>query len=138
MAIIKWKPWMPINPEDIWPEFNWATDLLPNVGIDVYETDDAVVVEAPIPGVPEEDVNVSIEGNVLTIEASSEETEEEKDAKKAVYRETRQKAFHYTVNLPRGVDAENADATVENGVLKVSIPIADAEKRKRIPVKSKK
>ncbi|MBP8960664.1 Hsp20/alpha crystallin family protein, partial [Patescibacteria group bacterium] len=125
--------------EDLWPSFNPNWDSFPqSSGLDIYETDDKVVIEAQVPGIPEDKVEMFIEGNVLTIEASMEETEEQKGAKKAVYRETRQRSFHYSVNLPRGVNAEKAEAEVVNGILKVTIPVAEEEKRKRIEVKSKK
>lgn len=138
MAIVKWNRWGPtIFDEDLWPDFNWG--FTPEAsGLDVYETEDSVVVEAQVPGIPEDDVDISVEGNILSVEASKEETKEEKEEKKAVYRETRQRTFRYSVNLPRGVNADEAEATVENGVLKVTIPIAEEEKRKKIEVKSGK
>ena len=140
MAIVRWNRWGPsLWDEDFWPSFNPNWDNFPqSSGLDIYETDDAVVIEAQVPGIPEDKVEMFMEGNVLTIEASIEETDEQKEAKKAVYRETRQRSFHYSVNLPRGVNAEKANAEVVDGVLKVTIPVAEEEKRKRIEVKSRK
>jgi HSP20 family protein len=138
MAIVKWNRWGPrLIDEDFWPNLNW--DQFPqSSGLDIYETDDAVVVEAQVPGIPEDKVEILMEGNVLTVEASVEETDEQKEAKKTVYRETRQRSFHYSVNLPRGVNSEKADAEVADGVLRITIPVAEEEKRKRIEIKSKK
>lgn len=138
MAIVRWNRWGPtLWDEDLWPDFNWGNTPQAG-GLDVYETDEEVVVEAPIPGIPEEEVEISVEGNVLTIEASTEETEEEKEAKKTIYRETRQRAFRYSVNLPRGIKADDAEAEIKQGVLKVRVPIAEEEKRKKIAVKASK
>lgn len=145
MAIIKWQNRLPI-----WPSFfddevrslmdwssNWPqlTDT-PN-GMDIYETDDAVVVTAQVPGVPEDQVEVTIEGNVLTIKAAFEEKEEEKQKKKVVYRSSRQTSFHYSTSLPRMVDSTKAEAEVKDGVVTITVPKTEEEKPKKISVKRK-
>lgn len=139
MALVKWRsPFDPIFPsiiDDSW--INNLPDLSSAAGLNIYETDDAVVVEAAVPGVPEEKVQVTIEGNVLTISASFEENQEEKDKKKVIYRSNRQSNFSYSTSLPRMVDASAADAEVENGVVKITIPKLEEEKPKRIEVKKK-
>ncbi len=139
MALVKWRsPFDPIFPSII--DDSWLTnlpDLSSASGLNIYETDDSVVVEAAVPGVPEDKVAVTIEGNVLTISASVEETEEQKDKKKVVYRSNRQSSFSYSTSLPRMVDATAADAEVENGVVKVTVPKLEEEKPKRIEVKKK-
>lgn len=121
------------NDEDFWPSNLLDTDR----GIDIYETDDSVVVEAQVPGIKEEDVQVTVEGNILTISAEHEEKEEEKDKKKTVYKSTRQTSFHYSTTLPRMVNAAKAEAEVEKGVVKVTIPKAEEEKPKKIVIKKK-
>ncbi|MBD3365974.1 Hsp20 family protein [candidate division WWE3 bacterium] len=139
MAIVKWNPYFPTSffDDDNWMEPFWGGSPASS-GLDVYETDENVVVEAQVPGIPEEDVDISVEGNVLTIEASTAETQEERDEKTAVYRETRQRSFRYSVNLPRGVNADKAEAEVNQGLLKITVPIAEEEKRKKIEVKTSK
>jgi len=138
MAIVRRNRYFPsFFDDENWLEPMWqGVDL--NSGIDIYETETSVVVEAQIPGIPEDKVDISIEGNVLTVDASLEETKEEKDEKRTVYRESRQRSFHYSVNLPRGVNPDKAEASVEKGVLKVEIPVTEEEKRKKIEIKSKK
>ena len=106
-------------------------------GIDIYETEDAVIVEAQIPGIKEENVEVNIEGNVLTINANQEETEEQKNEKKTVYKSTRQTSFNYSTNLPRIVNPSKAEAELEEGVLKITIPKTEEDKPKKIEVKKK-
>ena len=140
MAIIKWKdPFQQVFPtyflDENWP-VKW-TDLSSATGLNIYETDDAVVVEASVPGVPEDLVDVTVEGNVLNISAEFEDTQEEKDRKKVVYKSNRQSSFTYTTSLPRMVDSTKAEAVVENGVVKVTIPKLEEEKPKKIIVKKK-
>ncbi|MBP8591620.1 Hsp20/alpha crystallin family protein, partial [Candidatus Shapirobacteria bacterium] len=88
MAIVKsdlndWpRFWLrPFFEEEEWGE---ATDSL-----SAYETDDAFVVKANVPGVPAEKVDISVEGGVVTVKAEHEETKEEKSKRKVVYREGR-------------------------------------------------
>lgn len=138
MAIVKWNRYGP----SLWPsffdeDFFKAPSVVGDSGLDVYETDDAVVVEASVPGIPEDKVEVTVEGNVLTISANYEQTEEEQKKKKAVYKCTRQTSFSYSTNLPRMVRGEQAKAEVDNGVVRVTVPKAEEEKPKRIEVKKK-
>lgn len=115
---------------------NWP-DATTAQGIDMYETDNELIVEASVAGVPEKNVEVTVEGNILTIKADFEETKEEKDKKKVVYKSTRQSSFNYSTSLPRLVDGSKATAEVENGVVKVVIPKTEEEKPKKIEVKKK-
>lgn len=140
MAIVRWRNRRfpmphPSFDEDFWPQITWPD--VSSSGMDIYETDDSVVVEAQVPGVPEDKVDVTVEGNVLTISAAHRETKEEKDKKKTVYKQSRQSAFNYSTSLPRMVDGEKAEAEVDKGVVKVTIPKLEAEKPKRISVKRK-
>jgi HSP20 family protein len=143
MAIVKWHGWNPLVPsilddDNFNPLMNWP-DLSSNPsGLDIYETDDAVVVEAQVPGVKEEDVDVTVEGNVLTITAVAKEDEEKKNQKKTVYKSTRQSSFVYSTSLPRMVNSGKAVAEVDNGVVTVTIPKIDEEKPKKVTVTKKK
>ncbi len=138
MAIIKWNRTYPT----LWPSM-LDDDLLdwPNLssdkGLNVYETDDAVVVEAAVPGIPEDKVEVTVEGNILTISGTHDENQEEKDKKKVVYKSSRQTSFSYSTSLPRMVDSTKAAAEVENGVVKVTVPKMEEEKPKKISVTKK-
>lgn len=137
MAIVKWKSNYPTWPNFFDDDFlNWP-DLSDSTQMDVYETDSAVVVEAAVPGVPEDSVDVTVEGNVLTISANHEETDEEKDKKKVVYKSSRKTSFSYSTSLPRTVDSTKAEAEVENGVVKITIPKTSEEMPKRIKIKKK-
>ncbi|MFZ5366576.1 MAG: Hsp20/alpha crystallin family protein [Patescibacteria group bacterium] len=138
MAIIRWTPWgvFPrwrwLEEEEEWPE------LTETRGLDVYETENEVVVKAAVPGVPEDKIEVTFEDGVLRIRGKVEETEEEKKRKKVVYRAQRMAAFDYTTTLPRAIDATKLSAELEDGVLTVKAPISPGAKSKKISVKAKK
>jgi len=141
MKLVKWGGYGPLWPslldDDNFLPSEWP-ELSSNKGLDIYETEDSVVIEAAVPGVPEDEVEVTIEGNVISISAEHDETEEEKSGKTRTYKSSRQTSFNYSTNIPRMVDATKADAEVENGVIKVVIPKTEEEKPKRIEVKKKK
>jgi len=138
MAIVRWKDPFRIMSRS-WPALWSDDDFLSqeDQGIDVYETDNDVVVKANVAGVPADKVDVSVEGRSLTIKAEHEETEEEKRKKKVVYREGRTAKYLYSTTLPYPVKAQSAQAEVENGMVTVTIPKKEEAKRKKIKVKAK-
>ncbi len=106
-------------------------------GMDLYQTDEAVVVKMGLPGVEPGDIQVSVNDGVLTIRGEVKE-EKEEQAKTYHLRERRYGAFRRSVNLPSSVDVEKSDAQFENGVLTLTLPKAEEAKPKTIAVKSKK
>lgn len=122
----------PLWDEDEWPSFTTHTHEL-----DVYETADEVVVKAPVPGIPADKVDITFEDGVLRISGRIEEKEEENNKKKVVHSEYRTRSFDYTTTLPRAIDPNKISAEVENGVVTVTAPLAEASKPKKISVKSK-
>jgi len=123
--------WFEETPRMWLGEFDGGEGYVP---LDLYETDDAVVVRATLPGVKPEDVDISITGETLTIRGESKHEEEEK--KRNYYRqESWYGSFARSMALPAQVEADKADATFENGVLKLTIPKAEAAKPKTIKVK---
>lgn len=107
--------------------------------IDLKETDDAVEVEAELPGVDKEDIEVTLEDGTLTIKG---EKKVEKEESKAGYymSERRYGSFFRSVGLPPGVDVEKISADFSNGVLTVTLPkVSEAQtKARRIEVKTAK
>ncbi len=143
MAIIRWSPWGGFPKVDwrlpsLWEDEEEWPELTVTEGLDVYETSDEVVVKAAVPGVSEDKIEVTFEDGVLRIRGKAEETKEEKEKKKVVYRSQRMTAFDYTTTLPRAIDAEKIEASLSDGVLTVSAPIASSAKPKKITVKTKK
>ena len=103
--------------------------------VDVTETDDEVLVRAEIPGAKPEEINVAVTQNVLTISGQKEESHETKQ--RGFYRaERRSGMFRRSVPLPSWVNADNASAEYNNGVLTVHLPKDESAKPKRVPIKA--
>ena len=107
------------------------------IPLDVFQEGDSFVVHASIPGVALENIEVSIDENVLTIKG---ETKSEREHQEGEYlmRERRSGSFHRALRLPDTVDADQADSQYENGVLSVSFPKLEAKKAKHLTVSTGK
>jgi len=106
-----------------------------NLDLDVRETDDAYLVKVSVPGFAPDQINVTLDQNVLTIKGDLQEDELQNNE---IYhlRERRFGRFSRSISLPDDVVAEEIQATVEQGVLSVHIPKHEASKPKQIPVRS--
>ncbi len=105
--------------------------------IDMYQTKDAVIVETPLAGVDPEKVDVSVQDGVLTIKGSMER-KTEVDEKDYYRREVRSGSVFRRVSLPATVQEGNAEATFENGLLRVTIPKAALPEPKPVKIHVKK
>ena len=101
--------------------------------LDVLEWDDGVVVTASVPGIKPEDLEVTIEDNVLTIHGKTEFAEDTKD-EHFIIRERRAGAFQRSVRLPEYVNADEAITNYEHGVLSVTLPKAEEKKARRLEI----
>ncbi|MCI0440788.1 MAG: Hsp20/alpha crystallin family protein [Chloroflexi bacterium] len=108
---------------------SWAVPL------DVVQEGDNILVRASMPGIKPEDINVTLENDVLTIKGETR-SETEKTEGNYLLRERRSGAFHRSLRLPDTVDTEKADTKYENGVLTVTFPKIEAKKAKRLEVKA--
>ncbi|MFQ5745225.1 MAG: Hsp20/alpha crystallin family protein [Acidobacteriota bacterium] len=101
--------------------------------VDIYEGDAAITLRAELPGLSEDDVEVTLEDGRLTVKGEKKLEQEEKEGE---YRriESRYGAFYRSFPLPNTVDKEQIKARFDNGVLEVSLPKAEAAKPKRIAV----
>jgi HSP20 family protein len=104
--------------------------------LDVYQTPNEVVVKAALPGVKPEDISIDITGETLTIRGEHKAEQEIKE-KDYLYQERRYGAFSRSVALPSGLKPDKAEATMEDGVLTLTIPKAEEVKPKAIKVKAK-
>ncbi len=105
--------------------------------LDVVEEGDKVVVHASMPGIKPEDIEVSIDDNVLTIKGHAKAEEEKRD-KSYLMRERWIGSFHRSVRLPDSANAEKAESSYEHGVLTVSVPKVEQKKAKRLEIKVNK
>jgi HSP20 family protein len=119
------RPPIPFGP---WSEGSMAVDM--------YETDEAVIVKTAIPGVKADDIDLSITGDTLTIKA---ETKAEEEVKRENYlrRERRYGSYCRSVTLPGGLETDKADADYSNGILTLTLPKAEEIKPKSIKVTAK-
>lgn len=105
--------------------------------IDMYQTNDDVVVKAVVPGFRPEQVQINVTGDVLTIRGETGQEEETKE-KSWHIREHRFGSFERSVALPVNVVSDKATAEFENGVLTITLPKAEEVKPKTITIKAKK
>ncbi|MCS7262735.1 MAG: Hsp20/alpha crystallin family protein [Aquificaceae bacterium] len=101
--------------------------------VDVYETDQELVVKAELPGVKKEQVEVSIRDNALIIRG---EKKEEKEENVETYQRLERVygRFERVVHLPREVKPDAAKAEFKDGILEIRIPKAESAKEKRIEI----
>jgi HSP20 family protein len=144
MAIIRWDPFRELSSLD--DQFNrlWRglgegrgrqESWLP--AVDVFDQADAVVLKAELAGMDPDDIEISVEDNVLTIKG--ERKFEEKVDDERYYRiERRFGSFQRSLALPQGVKAEDISASYDDGILEVRVPKAEEEKPKKITVQARK
>lgn len=102
--------------------------------VNVWEEDDAWLVEAELPGVAVDQLEISVINDELTISVERSETETEGVA---YYRRERHRGpLSRTVQLPTAVDVERVDASLVHGVLTVTLPKSEAARRRKIQVKA--
>lgn len=99
--------------------------------VDIEETDDAFVVEAELPGVKREDVNVELNDNQLVIHGETKERERGGVLRRRARRTGR---FDYRVALPAQVDADKVDASLTDGVLRLELHKSEATRPRRIEI----
>ncbi len=104
--------------------------------VDMYQTDNEVVLKAVLPGIKPEDITLSVTGDVVSLRGASAEESETKDATYFV-RERRRGEFSRSLPLPAPVVADKARAEFENGVLTLTLPKAEEVRPKTITVKAK-
>jgi HSP20 family protein len=103
--------------------------------MDLVETDDHYVLRADLPGLSEDDVNIELESNVLTV--SGERKIEHEQHVEGYYRVERAfGAFSRSLTLPEGVDAEAIQASFDRGVLEVRIPKPEERKPRKVAIKA--
>lgn len=139
MAIIRWNPWnLQSMMEDDWDLLTFpGLSRLAGQGLNIYETEDSIVAEAAVPGVPEDKIDVSIDKGVVRISATNQEQKEEK-SKKRYFMTSMQQAFNFAFRLPEGIVSDKEPAAVlENGVLKLAFKKVAKAPPKKITVAKK-
>ena len=103
------------------------------IPLDITSTPDALVVEASMPGVRPEAVDITVESGTLTISGTfeAERSTEEGDQ---LIRELRRGTFTRAISLPQGLEPDQAEATFENGILRLRLPKAEQVKPRQIKI----
>ena len=104
--------------------------------VDMYQTDDEIVVKASLPGIKADEVQINITGDVLTLKGEVNH-EEEKNDKAWHIREQRWGSFQRSVALPTNVVSDKAKAEFENGILVITLPKAEEVKPRTITINAK-
>jgi HSP20 family protein len=105
--------------------------------LDVAETDGEIKVTAELPGITEKDVDVTLRDDVLTIKGEKKAEREEKDEEKNYHLVERSYgSFSRSIRLPAGLDASKVKASMDKGVLTVTMPKPAAAQPKKIDIQS--
>ena len=150
MALVRYTPRSTFAS---WPELDLFSNRLSRVfgnawdpestgnwipAINVEESADELLLTAELPGMREEDVNVAIENNILTIRGEKrEEREEGGEGHRYHVWERRYGSFHRNLTLPRSVEADAIEAEFDSGVLTVRLPKAPEAKSRTIEIAAK-
>ena len=112
-----WRPFRAYAKEPVYP------------AIDVFEKDGALSIQAELPGLSEKDVEITVEGNVLTI--TGQKTDESEVEEKNFYRRERSYGrFTRRLALPNGAQKDKIEANFKDGVLKVTVPVQKTDAQK--------
>lgn len=112
-----------------------AAEMAPRIKIDVTEQNGSFAIKAEVPGVRKEDIDVRVDGNLVTISAETKQEKEEKEGTRVLRRERQQGFASRTFTLASAVDEAKADAKYENGVLTLTLPKKAGDSTKRVAVK---
>ena len=151
MALVRYTP---RSAFAAWPELDLFSNRLSRVfgnawdteptgtwspAVNVEEGADELLLTAELPGLREEDVNVDIENNILTIRGEKREAREEGDEEQKYHvRERRYGSFRRTFTLPRSVQADAIQAEFDDGILTIRLPKAPEAKSRSIEIAAKK
>jgi HSP20 family protein len=146
MALVRWEPFRELaalqNEMGRWmgqftgvgPGNGQSSTWMPPV--DVWETQDQLVLSFDLPGIPEDKIAVELEDSVLTVSGERERTTERSSER--FYRfERRYGTFSRSVTLPQGVREDGIEAAYTDGVLEIRVPKPEEQKPKRIEIGSK-
>lgn len=105
--------------------------------IEVFEKEDMYVVKAELPGTKQEDIDVSVVGDTLTIRGEKKAETEIKE-ENYICRESSYGSFHRSISLPSNINPQKIEANFEDGVLEINLPKAAEVKAKKVSVSAKK
>ena len=102
--------------------------------LDVTENDQAYTVKAELPGLDKKDIDVKIDGNVVSIHAKVERKTEEKEGERVIRRERFRGAFARSFSLANEIDESTASAQYQDGILALTLPKKAPTEQKRLQI----
>lgn len=114
-----------------------SSDLDISPRVDISENDNSYLLEAELPGLKEDEIDVKIDNNILTIKGRKEKVSEEKN-KNYYLKERYSGSFQRSISLPSNIDEGGIDANFENGILRIEIPKKNQKNAQKIEIKSQK
>ena len=116
--------------------FKAEAELFHPVHVNITESDDALSVQAEVPGFNANELEVSLESQRLMISGKKETSKEDKKKGKTIYKEQCSTELLRIIDLPAEVDAAKTTATLKNGVLELNLPRGGQAKSTRVEVKA--
>jgi HSP20 family protein len=107
-----------------------------SVPVNIFEAEEILMILVPMPGLHEEDVDITVRGNSLTVEGRERADLKPDSGKRYLRHEWRYGPYRRMIELPYAVDANSAEATLGNGVLTVRLQKAETERVRRIQVRT--
>lgn len=153
MAIEIWRPGAAVSPwralsdmertmdevfgrwPSAWRRLPQAKEWMPSM--EMYEKDSKFIIKAELPGVKEKDIDVSVSDHTLTIKGEKA-AEKEVNEEDYYFSESTYGSFMRSITLPTDVDADKVEASLNDGVLEVSVPKIAEAKPKRVSISTKK
>lgn len=116
---------------DEWPDFRFGTERMEfRPSLDVTERKDDYLITVEVPGIDQEDLDISLDHGVLTIQGEKkEESRDEREGRN--YYECSYGAFQRSIPIPSEIDEENVEAKMRKGVLKITLPKTEEARKKR-------
>jgi HSP20 family protein len=140
MSISRWDPWNDMmNLRDAMDQVVREGFTRPRSGselgitLDVMEQDDSFMVDAVLPGVKPDEVNLQIKDDVLMISGDIKDQHEQKQGN-WLRRERRFGHYQRTITLPSSIDADQVSATFQDGVLHITLPKSRESRARAIPI----
>ncbi|GAB4941269.1 hypothetical protein MAHJHV49_07010 [Mycobacterium avium subsp. hominissuis] len=126
--------------DDFFDSVRWPSAVVRQPLTDISYSDDgkAMRIDMEVPGYQPDDIQMSVENGVLEISGERSEKEEHKDKDRSYMVREMSRSFARRVVLPDGCDSDSIAAELDNGILKVTVPMAEKHAAKRIPIAAKK
>ena len=141
MTVVRWNPWRDFG--SLARTFDRSFDRSEDFSgtwsppVDIFDNDGEIVLKAELPGLEKEDIDISVEDNLLTVRGERKREKEVTDNDKGVFRSERAfGSFSRSFTLPTTVAMDKINASYKNGVLTLSLPKAEEAKPRQIAIKA--